>query len=165
MAQLKVYTYPEPILKTVAAKYKGITDQERQLASDMLETMYADNGVGLAAPQVGVSRRLIVCGPQQKEGQEYVFFNPVIKNKKGEVLGPEGCLSLPGVSGEVLRAAEIDLEALDLKGNPVKMHVTDFFARIIQHEVDHLDGILFVDRVNYTARQSLLESYHDVRPL
>jgi len=159
MAVLKVHTYPEPVLKAVAAPYDAITDADRQLAHNLMETMYADNGVGLAAPQVGVSKRLIVCAPEQERGPEYIFFNPVIKTKKGKCVGSEGCLSLPGISGDVERAEEITFEALNADGNKIKKSVSDFFARIIQHEIDHLDGILFVDRVNLSDRQTLLKTY------
>jgi peptide deformylase len=159
MAILKIHTYPEPVLKVVATPYDTITDKDRQLARDMMETMYSDSGVGLAAPQVGVSKRLIVCAPEQERGQEYIFFNPVIKSKKGKCVGAEGCLSLPGISGDVERAEEIMFEGMDVNGEKIQKNVSGFFARIIQHEIDHLDGILFVDRVNLSDRQTLLNTY------
>ena len=165
MAKLKIRTYPDPILKTVASEYKDITDEDRNVARDMVDTMFHSDGVGLAAPQIGVSKRLIVCAPQFKKGDVYIFFNPKFLSRNGEELGPEGCLSLPGISGEVARATEIDLEALDEKGKPHKRKINNFFARIIQHEIDHLDGKLYVDRVNFKQRETLMESYHETKML
>lgn len=163
MIDLKIRTYPDPVLKAVAKSYDVITDEDRELARNMLATMYSHDGVGLAAPQVGVSKRLIVCAPDFKNGAEYVFFNPVIKNPVGEVLGPEGCLSLPGVSGEVVRAEKIEFEALDINGKRIQMTIEGFFARVVQHETDHLNGVLYVDRVNFPDRKNLLETYHERR--
>ncbi len=159
MVELAIRTFPDPVLKTVAKAYTAVTEADRKIAADMLETMYYGDGVGLAAPQVGVSKRLIVCAPQQKKGKEYIFFNPKIINKSGQELGPEGCLSLPGISGEVLRATHLQFKALDLNGKELQMEVDGFFARIIQHEIDHLDGILYVDRVNFSKRKELMEAY------
>ena len=160
MTKLQIRTYPDPVLKTVATPYKEITDKERQLAQDMIETMYHAKGVGLAAPQIGISKRLIVCSPESKKGKEFIFFNPVIKKKCGEVMGEEGCLSFPGVTGEVLRAEEIDFTALDSEGKPIEMVIHGFFARVIQHEIDHLDGIVFPDRVHFEKRKLIFEEYH-----
>ncbi len=159
MTKLKIRTYPDPVLKMVATPYKEITDEDRQLAKDMIEAMYQAKGVGLAAPQVGISKRLIVCSPESKKGKEFIFFNPIIAKKCGEVMGEEGCLSFPGVTGEVLRAEEIDFEALDIEGKSVKQTIHGFFARVIQHEVDHLDGIVFPDRVHFEKRKLIFEEY------
>jgi len=161
MVELAIRTFPDPVLKTVAKAYTKVTEADRKLALDMLETMYHGDGVGLAAPQVGLSKRLIVCAPQQKKGKEYIFFNPKILSQSGQELGPEGCLSLPGISGEVLRSTHIQFTALDADGTAVQMEIDGFFARVIQHEIDHLDGILYVDRVNFSKRKTLMESYHN----
>jgi peptide deformylase len=165
MAKLTIRTYPDPVLKAVAQEFSEITDEDRKLAQDMLETMFAGNGVGLAAPQVGVSRRLIVCSPEFKRGKEYVFFNPKILSATGRELGPEGCLSLPGISGEVVRATHVEFEALDLKGRKIQMKLDDFFARVVQHEIDHLDGVLYVDRVKFSDRKNLMEAYHEAKAI
>lgn len=165
MTKLKIRTYPDSVLKAVAKPYDGITGEDKKFALEMIKTMFQGDGVGLAAPQVGVSKRLIVCAPDPKSKESYVFFNPVIKNRKGEVLGPEGCLSLPGISGEVVRAEEIEFEALDIEGKEVKAAIKSFFARVIQHEMDHLDGLLFVDRVDFNKRKELLEAYHETKIL
>src|SRR5258706_10871736 len=114
--RIEVRVFPDPILKTVAKPYAAITESDCKLAYDMLETMYYEDGVGLAAPQIGVSKRLIVCAPQQKNGKEYIFFNPKMTNLSGQELGPEGCLSLPGISGEVLRSTHLEFTALDVDG-------------------------------------------------
>ncbi len=163
--RIEVRVFPDPILKTVAKPYAAITESDCKLAYDMLETMYYEDGVGLAAPQIGVSKRLIVCAPQQKNGKEYIFFNPKMTNLSGQELGPEGCLSLPGISGEVLRSTHLEFTALDVDGKELQMEIDGFFARIIQHEIDHLDGILYVDRVNFSKRKILMEAYHNPRVL
>lgn len=159
MAVLKIVTYPNKILKTKAESVTEFGPEQQKLFADMIETMYAEEGVGLAAPQVGISQRILVASPTVTPGEEHVFVNPEIFEARGRELGLEGCLSLPGISGEIPRAKIIRLRALDRYGKPIEMEIRDFFARIIQHEVDHLNGILLIDRVDFDKRQELLASY------
>jgi peptide deformylase len=159
MAILKIRHYPDPILKKRSEPLDRLGPEEEKIFQDMIETMYATDGVGIAAPQVGISKRIFIASPTMTEGEEYVFVNPEIVEARGREMGLEGCLSLPGISGEIPRAKVIKFRALDRKGNPVEMEVKDFFARIIQHEVDHLNGTLLIDRVDFDKRQELLASY------
>ncbi|MEZ6089377.1 MAG: peptide deformylase [Pirellulaceae bacterium] len=121
----------------------------RQTADEMLELMYLANGVGLAANQVDIPLRMFVVNPtgQRGDGEELVLINPVIKRPKGNQKAKEGCLSLPGLYGTVTRPKEIHLSAFDIKGNPVERTLDDFLGRVIQHEYDHLDGVMFIDRM------------------
>lgn len=159
MATLKIKTYPDPVLKKKAEPLTAFGAEEQKLFNDMIETMYASDGVGLAAPQVGISKRILIASPTMTPGEEYVFINPEILEARGRELGVEGCLSLPGVSGEIPRAKIVRFRAFDRGGKPVEMEVKDFFARIIQHEMDHLNGILLIDRVDFDKRQELLATY------
>ena len=150
----KVRTYPDPVLARKAAPVTEITDEIRNLASDMIETMYADKGIGLAAPQVGESIRLItvdLSGPDKRE-DPHVFVNPVLTNLEGEVESEEGCLSVVGYRTTVTRAERLHLSATDLDGNPVEMDADDLMAICLQHEVDHLDGVLFIDKISKLKR-------------
>jgi peptide deformylase len=150
----KVRTYPDPVLAAKAAPVTEITDEIRTLAADMIETMYADKGIGLAAPQVGESIRLItvdLSGPDKRE-DPHVFVNPVLSNLDGEVDSEEGCLSVVGYRTTVTRAERLHLSATDLDGNPVEMDADDLMAICLQHEVDHLNGILFIDKISKLKR-------------
>jgi len=159
MAILKVLTYPNPILQKKAETVQKIGPAEQRLIQDMIETMYTDDGVGLAAPQVGVSKRIFVASPTAKPGEEMVFINLKILESSGTQIGPEGCLSLPGISGQVQRAKKIKYEAMDKNGKWIAGEASDFLARIIQHELDHLDGKLLIDRVDFLQRQEILSEY------
>lgn len=152
-------TYPDPVLKKKAEPVRDFGPDTQKLFDDMIETMYGEDGVGLAAPQVGISKQILIASPTMTAGEEYVFVNPEILEARGRELGIEGCLSLPGISGEISRAKMIRFRALDRNGKPVEMEVRDFFARIIQHEADHLNGILLIDRVDFDKRQELLAAY------
>jgi len=150
----KVRTYPDPVLAAKAAPVTEITDEIRTLAADMIETMYADKGIGLAAPQVGESIRLItvdLSGPDKRE-DPHVFVNPVLSNLEGEVDSEEGCLSVVGYRTTVTRAERLHLSATDLDGNPVEMDADDLMAICLQHEVDHLNGVLFIDKISKLKR-------------
>lgn len=159
MALLKVRTYPDPILKKKAESLTLFGPEEQKLFDDMIETMYQADGVGLAAPQVGISKRILIASPTMTPGEEHILVNPEILEARGRELGVEGCLSLPGISGEIPRAKLIRFRALDRQGKPLEMEIKDFFARIIQHEMDHLNGVLLIDRVDFDKRQELLASY------
>lgn len=125
----------------------------RDLVRDMFETMYSASGIGLAAPQVGVGRRVIVVdvSPAEKEIAPVALINPVIVEREGMVEGTEGCLSIPGVEGIVPRAESVLVRALDPQGQPVEMRAEGLLSRALQHEIDHLDGILFIDRIPAAA--------------
>ncbi|MBI4115232.1 MAG: peptide deformylase [Candidatus Omnitrophica bacterium] len=159
MTILKIRTYPDPILQKKAEPVSRFGTEEQRLFDDMIKTMYTADGVGLAAPQVGISKRILVASPTMTQGEEYVFINPEILEARGREMGLEGCLSLPGISGEIPRAKVVRFRALDREGKPLEIEVKDFFARIIQHEIDHLNGVLLIDRVDFDKRQELLASY------
>ena len=155
MAILKIHTYPDSVL-TQKAGPVSIFDKKMQIFfNDMIETMYTDDGVGLAAPQVGVSKQILIASPLNEPGTEVVICNPVIEEFRGTQLGSEGCLSFPGVYTEVPRANWIRLRYQDRNGKTQIQEIEDFFARIIQHEMDHLNGVLLIDRVNMVTREKL----------
>ena len=159
MQKYKIVVYPNAVLTKKASPVKPVGSAERKLISNMIDVMYREGGVGIAAPQVGVSTRIFIACPNAKRGEEIIFVNPVILKTFGEQIGLEDCLSLPGVSGEVRRAKKIEYERTDGNGNVVQETASDFLARIIQHEIDHLDGKLLIDRVDFDQRQELLSNY------
>jgi peptide deformylase len=135
---------PDPVLREKAIEVKKFNPNLHKLLTDMAETMYDAHGVGLAAPQVGISKRVIVVDVGDDHGL-IEMVNPVIVESEGEQLGPEGCLSIPNLNGDVRRAQRIKIKGLDRNGAPFEMEATDFLARAFQHEVDHLNGVLFTD--------------------
>ena len=142
-----VVQIPNAILRKRAQPVAQITDEIHQLVADMKDTMYHEPGVGLAAPQIGVSLRVIVYdSPENKEGFQ-VLINPKITKSQGQQKGPEACLSIPDISGDVIRAEEIHVEGLRPDGQTVSLELKHFTARIVQHEIDHIDGVLFIDRL------------------
>jgi peptide deformylase len=146
MAVRKVIVLGNPILRQKAKPVRQITKAERQLIDDLLETMDAHEGVGLAAPQVGILQRIFVA---RWEGETFVLVNPEIEwRSKETVAGMEGCLSIPGVQGKVVRHEQIRVRALNADGNPIVLQPEGWLARIFQHEMDHLDGILILDRTD-----------------
>ena len=153
-AQLDLIKYPDPRLRKKCVEVKAFDDWLGQVARRMLEVMYAAKGIGLAAPQVGLHIRMFVCNPTAKpsEQDERVFVNPVLSDLVGAVEGEEGCLSLPGVYGPVLRAQKCRIRAYDPCGNPIDLQGEDLPARIWQHETDHLDGGLHIDRFGEATR-------------
>ncbi len=152
MAVKEIVTLPEAILRHKAHKVTSFGPDLQKLAEDMIETMRQAPGVGLAAPQVGESTRLIVVEYGDEEDEEippklYVMANPEITRSSQEtVLGTEGCLSIPGIQGEVERKEAVTVKGLNRQGRPMTVKAKGWMARIFQHEIDHLDGILFVDR-------------------
>ncbi len=153
MAILDIVLEGDPRLRQKATKIRSADDGLRRLAADMHETMLDAPGVGLAAPQVGITRRLIVVHVPEnyvEEGDPEVtlaLVNPEIVKAQGRVVGQEGCLSIPGWVGDVPRADLITVKAMDLENRSIRIKARDFLARVLQHEIDHLDGILYVDRV------------------
>lgn len=144
----EIRKYPDPILKKKAEKIKEITPEIKQLAQDLIETMLSSKpeGIGLAAPQIGVSKRVIAV---MTESGPAVYINPKIaeKSRKKEA-AEEGCLSLPGTWLNIKRAKEIRLEAIDINGKKINIKAVGFLARILQHEIDHLNGTLIIDKVS-----------------
>ena len=159
MALLKVKIYPDSILQKVAEPLTEFGPKEQKLFDDMIETMHVEDGVGLAAPQIGISKRILVACPTMKEGEEYVIVNPEIYEEQGRESGPEGCLSLPNIVGEVSRSKKIKFRFHDRNGKLIDMEVKNFFARVVQHEIDHLNGILLIDRLDFDKRQQALTQY------
>lgn len=143
MAVLPIVKIGDPILETRAQEVPRITKKITKLVEDMIETMYEANGAGLAAPQVGVNKRIIVV--DLGEGP-VCLINPVVQSAQGEEIDVEGCLSIPERWVYVKRAAEIEVTGLNEKGKPVRVKAEGFLARVLQHEIDHLDGILILDR-------------------
>ena len=146
MAIRRIRTEGEDILRMTCKPVKEVTDSTRKLIGDMFDTMYSSNGVGLAAPQIGILRRIAVIDDTQ--GNKVALINPVITSREGEQTCTEGCLSLPGFQGEVVRAKKIHIDALDEYGKPLSIDAEDFFAVVCQHEIDHLDGILYKDKAD-----------------
>ncbi|HKW45606.1 MAG TPA: peptide deformylase [Candidatus Eremiobacteraceae bacterium] len=144
----RIVIEPDPILRKVS---KRVSDLElrmpltQQLIDDMFETMYDAPGIGLAAPQVGISKRIIVVHVGDDDGP-FAIVNPVLSNFEGESVATEGCLSIPGVIGEVTRAEKCVVTGLDRKGKKIRLETEGLLARCFQHEVDHLDGVLIVDK-------------------
>lgn len=153
VALLNIITEGDPRLREKSVKIRKVDDEVRRLANDMLETMHAADGVGLAAPQVGILRRLIVIGvPEGFENEddpamELALVNPEIVRASGRAVAPEGCLSVPNWYGDVPRAVNVTIKARDLQDREVRIKASGYLARILQHEIDHLDGILFLDRI------------------
>lgn len=155
MAVLKILEYPDPRLRLKAAPVPVVTDEIRQLAADMLETMYAAPGVGLAATQVDRHIRLIVLDLSETRDQPQVLINPELLSREGVANSDEGCLSVPGVTEGVDRAARIRFRAMDTEGKVIESDADGLQAVCIQHELDHLDGKLFVDYLSELKRQRL----------
>ncbi|HYZ91478.1 MAG TPA: peptide deformylase [Actinomycetota bacterium] len=160
MALLPIRLYPDPVLREPAAPVGEVDEAVRKLIADMGETMRAAPGVGLAAPQVGVQRRVLVYSVGVEE-PIHALVNPEIVERRGEEIADEGCLSIPELSYPVSRAQHIVVRALDPEGNAVTREAEDFEARIIQHEVDHLDGVLFLDRLAPDDRRDALRTLRD----
>ena len=154
MAVLKVRKYGDPALRKSAIPVGEVTSQIRAVIADMTETMYDEVGIGLAAPQVGISLRLIVISDEEGRGVQ-ALLNPAIVDRGGEVTGEEGCLSVPGVFAPVTRAAWVKVEARSVDGNPLTLNARGLRARVLQHEIDHLDGVLFIDRVDPMLRDRI----------
>ena len=164
MAKLEILEFPDPRLRTVAKPVEKVDDELRKLIDDMFETMYACPGIGLSATQVNVHQRLIVMDLSEDQSQPRVFINPEITPLTDE-LAPyeEGCLSVPGFYEKVQRPARVRIKALDRDGNAFEEEADELLATCIQHEIDHLDGKLFVDYVSRLKRDRIkkkLEKLH-----
>jgi peptide deformylase len=152
MTKLVILEYPDPRLRKKAAPVEEVDDAMRQFIDNLLETMYSANGVGLAATQVDVHKRVIVLDVSESRDRPLVLVNPEILSKQGEGPGEEGCLSLPGIYDKLSRATHIRIRALDRDGNPFEMDAEGLLGVCIQHEMDHLEGKLFVDYLSELKR-------------
>lgn len=173
--KLPIFTYPAPVLKKVAAPVTEFNDELRTIVKDMLFTMYHAPGIGLAAPQVGVSLRFFVLdiwferdkvtlsdGSEEYRLSDFkpmVFINPVFKNKTGEIIHEEGCLSVPGVYEDVKRAEFVTVEYQDIFGKHHTLEADELLSVCLQHENDHLDGIVFIDRLSFLKKQLIEKKF------
>jgi len=155
MARLNILHYPDPRLRKPALPVETVDDSVRALVADMLETMYAAPGIGLAATQVNVQKRVIVMDVSEDKDQPLVFINPTLLERDGENDMEEGCLSVPGFYETVRRAARIRVSALDRDGEPFELDASGLLAVCVQHEMDHLDGKLFVDYLSALKRDRI----------
>src|ERR1700726_3923741 len=153
MTKLAILEYPDPRLRKTAKRVESVDDAVRQLVADLLETMYAAKGVGLAATQVDVHRRVIVLDVSEERNQPMVFINPELLKTEGRGPGEEGCLAVPDVFDKVQRATHIRVRALGCDGEAFEMDADGLLAVCIQHEMDHLEGKLFVDYLSEFKRQ------------
>lgn len=167
MARLNILEFPDPRLRTVAEPVEEVNDEIRQLCADMLETMYEAPGIGLAATQVNVHKRLLVCDVSEDGSDPLVFINPEIQGSSEDLSSyDEGCLSVPGFFEEVERPSKVVVKALDEKGEQFEMEIEGLLATCVQHEIDHLEGKLFVDYISPMKRRrirSKLEKQHKKR--
>ena len=156
---LDIRTFGDPVLKTRAAPVEVFDESLVRLTEDMLATMRDNDGVGLAANQVGRLKRVLVASV---EDEDYVIVNPVL-NGRSETTerGPEGCLSIPGIQVDVERATDVTVSGQDASGGPVRIEASDILARVLQHEVDHLDGVLILDRTDRQSRKAAMREWRE----
>lgn len=156
MAIRKIRIYGDPLLRRLSEPVETIDAEIRELADDMIETMYAFDGVGLAAPQVGVLKQLFVMDSGEENGKgALVYLNPVISHSSGLIEMEEGCLSIPKIRADVKRAESFDFEAINLEGETIRFRAEGLVARVILHETDHLFGRLFVDLVSPVTKMMI----------
>ena len=162
MALLPIITLPDPVLRKEALAVERVDDALLALAQDMLATMYDAPGVGLAAPQLGVSRRLIVMDPSRDEDpkQPLIMVNPVILERSSDLrLHEEGCLSIPDVTAEIERPAVTRLRYIDTEGKPQETSLEGIWSTVVQHEIDHLNGVLFIDYLSRLKRDMIVKKF------
>jgi len=163
----EIVIYPADVLKEKAEEVKEFNQEVRDLVNDMFETMYKRGGVGLAANQVGVLKRVVVIdlhSRTEKQGKEQlVLINPEIISQEGEVVKEEGCLSLPGLYRKVKRAAYVKVKAQNVEGEEFELEAEGLLARALQHEIDHLNGIVFIDRLSPIQKRLALEKYRKLK--
>jgi peptide deformylase len=163
MALLKILHVPDPRLREKAWPIENIDDEIHQLIEDMFETMYDAPGVGLAATQVGIAKRLAVIDVSQEKNQRLVLINPEILEKRDEEIMEEGCLSVPYHADKVKRATWVKMRALDQKGKVYELESTGLLAECIQHEIDHLDGKLYIDYLSSLKRNRIVEKIKKIK--
>ncbi len=168
MARLNILHFPDPRLRKRALPVETVDESVRSLVDDMLETMYAAPGIGLAATQVNIQKRVVVMDVSEEKNQPLVFINPMMLERTGEIETDEGCLSVPGFYDTVRRAERVRVSALDRDGEPFELDASGLLAVCIQHEIDHLDGKLFVDHLSMLKRDRIRrklekQSRHEAR--
>ena len=165
MAALEIRMMGDPVLRQEARPVDEVNDDLRRLAQDMFDTMYEADGVGLAAPQVGILKRLIVVDPREQDVSPVALVNPrVVDTGSESERAEEGCLSIPGLREVVERSGSVTVDALDLDGEPLRIEAEGLHARVLLHEIDHLDGVLFLDRVSPLKRKMLLKKWDKMKP-
>jgi peptide deformylase len=157
---LDIRVLGDPVLRKETDPVKEITPEIRTLISEMFDTMYAAEGIGLAAPQVGRTERIAVM---DVEGQKFAFINPEIIESEGSARGEEGCLSIPEIYGDVTRASRVVVRALDENGKEIEVEGTELLGRCMQHEIDHLDGKLFIDYLSVLKRRSAMSKWEKMK--
>ena len=169
--ELKIVKYPDPRLKKVSAPVTAFDQTLRELAQSMIQLMRENRGVGLAAPQVGHNIRLFVMNPTGDPADDRIYVNPTLAEADGEEEGEEGCLSIPNITARIWRSKTLKMTAQDLEGRPFEETATGFVARIWQHETDHLNGTLILERMGPVARlaarrvlKELTEEYESTHP-
>ena len=167
MALREIKILGDPVLREPAEKVEKLDDEVRALVEDMLETMYHAEGIGLAAPQIGISRRIIVVDLRNADEDDVgslSLINPrVMEWGKKKEKAPEGCLSIPGMEEVVERPDTVTVEGMDPEGNPVSLQISGLLSRAVQHEIDHLDGVLFIDRLSPLKRRLALKKWQKSR--
>ncbi len=167
MAFRPIVLMGDPVLRTPAEPVEDFDDALRALVDDMFETMYHAEGIGLAAPQIGISKRIVVVDVRDEEREErgrYALINPeVVAESRDTDRAPEGCLSIPGLEEVVERPWAVEVRGFDPEGRPVTIEADDLLARALQHEIDHLDGVLFLDRVSALKRRMALKKWRKLR--
>jgi peptide deformylase len=146
---------PHPILRRKARPVEAFTDEIRRLARDLIETMYANDGIGIAAPQIGRDLRVFIANPSQRRGRELVLINPTLDGFQGRIGIVEGCLSVPDVWARVRRSGRVRVRGCDVRGRPVAVEAEGLLAVVLQHEFDHLEGRLFIDHLSWLRRRRL----------
>ena len=157
MAVRRIHTLPDTVLRRKAKRVPAIDPSLQKLIEDMIETVHFANGVGLAAPQVGVPLRL--CVLQMPEEEPVVLINPEIVKRSGERVVSEGCLSIPGYVGDIKRSVSVTVKGMDRQGKPVRLKGTELLAQVLEHELDHLNGILYIDHIEDQTH------FHKIEPL
>ena len=165
MAKLKILEFPDPRLRKKALPVETVDDTLRQLIDDMFETMYDAPGIGLAATQVDVHRRLLVADVSAEKDAPHVLINPEILEKDGMAVSEEGCLSVPGYYEEVERAEHIRVRYLDRDGKQQEMHCEGILSTCVQHEIDHLNGVLFIDHISRLKRDRITRKFAKAKRL
>jgi peptide deformylase len=157
---LEIHVLGSPVLRAETKPVTAVSDDLRRLVDDMFETMHAAQGIGLAAPQVGRLERVAVI---EVDKERLVLINPEIVSESGTERAEEGCLSIPDIYGDVERAAQVTLRALDIDGNPYERDATNLLARAIQHEIDHLHGKLFIDYLSFLKRRGVMARWESLK--
>ncbi len=155
MSSIRLVTYPGPVLRKQAKPIKNVDGKLIETSDAMFDVMYDHNGIGLAAPQVGLSARMLVLDLRKEGESDYVMINPRITRREGSLDAEEGCLSLPEIFGDITRAELIEVAYIDLNGDERTLEADGLLARAIQHEIDHLNGVLFIDRLDKATRKAV----------